>query len=99
MAKKLMTLLTLVAILSMLSISMVWAAPAQSGTSQTYIVLYKSQSVPKDAASSIAAAGGSLVYSYDQIGVAIAQSSNAAFSGNLAADAKVDGVSSTAGYG
>jgi subtilisin family serine protease len=98
MMKKLVTLLTLVAILSMLSVSMVWAAPAQSGTSQTYIVLYKSQSVPKDAASSISAAGGSLVYSYNQIGVAIAQSSSASFSANLSLNAKVEGVSSTADF-
>jgi hypothetical protein len=65
MAKKALTLLSIIAILSMFSISMVGAAPVQSGTAQTYIVLYKSQSVPNNAASSIAAAGGSLVYSYD----------------------------------
>jgi subtilisin family serine protease len=98
MAKKIVTLLTLIAILSMLSVSMVGAAPAQSGTTQTYLVLYKSQSVPSDAASSIAAAGGSLVYSYDKIGVAIAQSSSAAFSDNLSLNAKVEGVSSTADF-
>jgi subtilisin family serine protease len=99
MAKKFLTLLTIIAILSMFSISMAGAAPVRSGTAQTYVVLYKSQSVPSNAASSIAAAGGSLVYSYDQIGVAIAQSSNAAFSANLAADAKVEGVSSTTNFG
>jgi lantibiotic leader peptide-processing serine protease len=98
MAKKIVTLLTLVAILSMISVSLAGAAPAQSGTTQTYLVLYKSQSVPSDAASSIAAAGGSLVYSYNQIGVAIAQSSSAAFSDNLSLNAKVDGVSSTANF-
>lgn len=98
MAKKIVTLLTLVAILSMLSVSMVGAAPAQSGTTQTYMVLYKSQSVPSDAASSIAAAGGSLVYSYNQIGVAIAQSSSATFSDNLSLNANVEGVSSTANF-
>jgi subtilisin family serine protease len=99
MAKKALTLLSIIAILSMFSISMVGAAPVQSGTAQTYIVLYKSQSVPNNAASSIAAAGGSLVYSYDQIGVAIAQSGSAAFSANLSLDAKVEGVSSTANFG
>jgi lantibiotic leader peptide-processing serine protease len=99
MAKKFLTLLTIIAILSMFSISMAGAVPVQSGTAQTYVVLYKSQSVPSNAASSIAAAGGSLVYSYDQIGVAIAQSSSAAFSANLSADKKVEGVSSTANFG
>jgi subtilisin family serine protease len=99
MAKKFLTLLTIIAILSMFSISIAGAAPAQSGTAQTYVVLYKSQSVPSDAASSIAAAGGSLVYSYNQIGVAIAQSGSADFSTNLSLDAKVEGVSSTANFG
>jgi subtilisin family serine protease len=98
MMRKLVTLLTLVAILSMLSVSMVGAAPAQSDTTQTYVVLYKSQSVPSDASSSIAAAGGSLVYSYNQIGVAIAQSNSASFSANLSLNAKVEGVSSTAEF-
>jgi subtilisin family serine protease len=99
MAKKFVTLLTIIAILSMFSISMAGAAPVRSGTAQTYVVLYKSQSVPRNAASSIAAAGGSLVYSYDQIGVAIAQSSSATFSANLSKDSKVDGVSSTENFG
>ena len=99
MAKKALTLLSIIAILSMFSISMVGAAPVPSGTTQTYIVLYKSQSVPSDAASSITAAGGSLVYSYDQIGVAIAQSGSEAFSANLSLDAKVEGVASTANFG
>jgi subtilisin family serine protease len=98
MAKKLLTLLTLIAILSMFSISMAGAAPAQSGTAQTYVVLYKSQAVPSNAASSIAAAGGTLVYSYNQIGVAIAQSSRADFSAALSQDAKVEGVSATAKF-
>jgi subtilisin family serine protease len=99
MTKKLVTLLTLVTILSMLSISVVGAAPAQSGTVQTYMVLYKNQSVPSDAASSITAAGGSLVYSYDAIGVAIASSADPAFLGNLLTDSRIQGVSATAGFG
>jgi subtilisin family serine protease len=99
MAKKALTLLSIIAILSMFSISMVGAAPVKFGTAQTYVVLYKSQSVPSNAASSIAAAGGSLVYSYDQIGVAIARSGSEAFSANLSLDAKVEGVASTVNFG
>jgi lantibiotic leader peptide-processing serine protease len=91
-------MLTLISIRSMFSISMAGAVPVQSGTAQTYVVLYRSQSVPSNAASSIAAAGGSLVYSYNQIGVAIAQSGSAAFSANLSKDANVEGVSSSANF-
>src|SRR5689334_24568240 len=69
-----------------------------AGAAANYIVLYKSQAVPKDAASTIAAAGGSLVYAYDQIGVAIASSSNASFRDNLLKDTRVDNASATAGF-
>ena len=50
------------------------AAPAAFGSN--YVVLYKQQAVGADAASTIAKAGGSLVYSYPQIGVVIASSDN-----------------------
>ena len=73
------------------------AAGAASGDS--YIVLYKSQSVPADAAKTIQQAGGTLVYSYDQIGVAIAKSSDASFRSNLlAADKFVENAASTSGF-
>ena len=75
------------------------AEGAQAGTTQTYIVLYKQQAVPAGAASAIQKAGGTLVYSYDAIGVAIAESASSSFAGELAADNKVEGVSSTAGLG
>jgi subtilisin family serine protease len=75
------------------------AEGAQAGTTQTYLVLYKQQSVPAGAASAIQRAGGTLVYSYDAIGVAIAQSASASFRAKMAADKKVDGVSSTAAFG
>ena len=72
---------------------------AQAGSTQTYIVLYKQQAVPAGAASAIQKAGGTLVYSYDGIGVAIAQSASPSFGGKMAADKKVEGVSSTAAFG
>jgi subtilisin family serine protease len=72
---------------------------AQAGTTQTYVVLYKQQAVPAGAATAIQRAGGSLVYSYDSIGVAIAQSASPSFSSKIAADKKVEGVSSTAAFG
>jgi len=95
--KRAFGVLMLLALLSTaLPVSSVGAAP--TGPSQTYIVLYKGQSVPAGAAGAIASAGGTLVYSYGQIGVAIARSNDAAFSAKLLADSRIQGVSSTAGF-
>jgi len=71
---------------------------AQAGTMQNYIVLYGSSAVPADAAASIARSGGSLVYSYDQIGVAIARSDSSNFRANILKDNKVEGASATASF-
>ncbi len=71
---------------------------SSAGAAANYIVLYKGQAVPKDAASTISKAGGSLVYSYDQIGVAIARSSDASFRDNLLKDNRIDNASTTAGF-
>ena len=72
--------------------------PHSSADSLTYVVLYKSQSVSSDAESVIANAGGTLVYSYDKIGVVIAQSSDSSFAANLLLDSRVEGASATAGF-
>jgi subtilisin family serine protease len=74
------------------------ATSSSAGAAVNYIVLYKGTAVPKDAASTIAAAGGSLVYTYDQIGVAIARSDNTSFRDNLLKDTRVENASSTAGF-
>jgi lantibiotic leader peptide-processing serine protease len=71
---------------------------SSAGAGANYIVLYKGSAVPKDAAATIAAAGGSLVYSYDQIGVAIASSSDASFRQNLLKDSRIENASATAGF-
>jgi subtilisin family serine protease len=73
------------------------AAPGAGA--DTYLVVYKGSAVPADAAGSIARAGGSLVYSYDAIGVAIARSSSAAFRTNLVGDARVEGAALTSRFG
>ena len=73
--------------------------PARAATAQTYLVLYKSQAVPSDAANTISQAGGTLVYSYPQIGVVIASSDNTAFRDNLMLDNQIDGVSATTNFG
>jgi subtilisin family serine protease len=74
------------------------ATSSSAGAAANYIVLYKGQAVPKDAASGIAAAGGSLIYAYDQIGVAIARSDNSSFRDNLLKDNRIENASSTAGF-
>ncbi|HEX6291627.1 MAG TPA: S8 family serine peptidase [Herpetosiphonaceae bacterium] len=74
--------------------------PAQAaGTMQTYIVLYKAEAVPTDAAAIIARAGGELVHSYGEIGVVIARSDNAAFRSHLLADSRIENAAATTGFG
>jgi subtilisin family serine protease len=88
-----------VLLLTTVLVSSVGAAPSQAGLGETYVVLYRGNSVPADAAGAIAKAGGELVYSYDQIGVVIARSDNADFSANLQTTKSIEGVSATAGFG
>jgi len=73
-------------------------ALASSALAQNYVVLYKGNSVPADAANSIAKAGGTLVYSYSQIGVAIARSDSASFGAAMAQDSRVDTAAGTAAF-
>src|SRR5579864_2654969 len=70
-----------------------------AGTTQNYLVVYKSTNIPNDAASTIASAGGQLVTTYDQIGVALARSDNANFRAAMLANANVDDASATTGLG
>jgi subtilisin family serine protease len=74
------------------------AATVSAGTTQTYIVLYSQLAVPADASAAITRAGGTLVYSYDAIGVAIARSDNATFRANVMNDSRVEGAAATAGF-
>ena len=73
-------------------------ATVHASTAQTYLVLYKGQAVPAGAATTITNAGGTLVYSYDAIGVAIARSDNPSFRDNLLKDSRVNGAAATAGF-
>src|SRR6266516_3373593 len=66
------------------------------GASSAYLVLYKSQAVPADAAASVQQAGGTLVASYGAIGVAVVRSSSATFKSTLAQDSRIAAVSATA---
>jgi len=100
--KLVVTLGAIIALLSITQSPRLFAtsgAPvAHAATAQTYIVLYQSQAVPADAASTIAQEGGKLVYSYPQIGVVIASSDNTAFRASLMTDSRIDGVSATSAF-
>jgi subtilisin family serine protease len=74
------------------------ATSSNAGAAGNYIVLYRSLAVPNDAAATIAGAGGTLVYSYDQIGVAIARSESSSFRDNLLKDSRIENASATAGF-
>jgi subtilisin family serine protease len=78
---------------------MLLTAPvAIAGTDQTYVILYKSLAVPADAGDSVKSAGGTLVASYDSIGVVIARSADALFSSRIMSDSRVEGASATASF-
>lgn len=74
------------------------AMPAAAGA-ETYIVLYRQNALPAGAAGAIAAAGGTMVSGFAPIGVAVAQSDNAAFAANIKLDMNVQGAAATRGFG
>jgi subtilisin family serine protease len=69
------------------------------GAEQSYLVTYRAQSVPADAASRIAKAGGSVVAAYDAIGVVVARSNNTAFRDRVVSDTRVEGAAATTNLG
>lgn len=99
MSRRLVSVLSLLVILGALLVAAPQTALAQGAAAQNFVVLYKGQAVPADAGAAIAAAGGTLVYSYDKIGVAIARSGNAAFAATLAKDNRIEGVAATGRFG
>jgi subtilisin family serine protease len=99
MYKKLLNFLALFAVLGGMFLSAPRANPVRAEGEQTYLVLFKQEKVPADAGSAISAAGGSLVYSYNKIGVAIARSGSPEFRTNLLKDTRIEGAASTAGFG
>jgi subtilisin family serine protease len=90
--------MALILALSLISFAGPQPTPTQADAGETYIVLYKQEAVPADAARVIERAGGTLVYSYDQIGVTIAWSDNASFRDSLLKDKRVEGAAATAGF-
>ena len=73
-------------------------APASAVTPETYLVLAPEGKSTDKAAARVAAAGGTVVAAYDQIGVLVARSSSPAFA-ETASGAGVDAVASTTGLG
>jgi len=70
-----------------------------AASAETYVVLYKQAATPANATTTIERAGGSMIASYSEIGVVIAQSTNPSFRDNLIRDNRIDGVSATALFG
>src|SRR6266566_8220786 len=68
---------------------------AQAGLQQTYLVVYHNQSLPAGAAATISGAGGAVVATYGDIGVAVARSDSTTFRDNLMKDSRIEGVSAT----
>ena len=90
-----------VLVIALVAATMATIAPiANAGASGTFLVVYKGTAVPSTAEARIQAAGGSLVYSYPQIGVAVATSDNASFGATLrSSDNTVQGAVATAKFG
>lgn len=99
MSRRIMFLMLVAVLIGGMTIAPRSATVTQASTDQTYLVLYKQTSVPADAAAVIEKAGGSLAYAYTEIGVAIAHSSSSGFQNALLADKRIQGVSSTQGFG
>ena len=74
------------------------APAAASGPESTYLVLAPQGKSTKAAEARVAAAGGTVVAAYNQIGVLVAKSTNTAFAGAVAG-AGVESVASTDGLG
>ncbi|WP_214318552.1 S8 family peptidase [Nonomuraea sediminis] len=74
-------------------------ATAQTGSASTYLVLYSAGASTDGAKSAVEGAGGSLVASYSQIGVAVASSSDAGFATAMEQVKGVEAVAATTKFG
>jgi subtilisin family serine protease len=89
---------TSVAALGALALAGATMAPTSSSAASTttaettYLVLYHQNSVPSGLAAQLDRAGGTLVASYDAIGVAVARSTSSAFASTMRSDNRVEGV-------
>lgn len=98
-ARRIAQLALTATIASLLALPGAQAGPAdQTGSSQSYLLLYKKSDVPADVGAAVRKAGGMLVAAYDEIGVAVARSGNASFTETLERDSRIEGVAGTAGF-
>src|SRR3954464_13430866 len=75
------------------------AAPGgTTGPTENYLVLFKGNSSPANAASIVTGAGGTVVKDYAQIGVLVARSNNSAFGNTVRGNNRVEGASATTNY-
>jgi lantibiotic leader peptide-processing serine protease len=75
------------------------AAPSgTTGPTQTYLVLFKGNASPSNAAAIVTGAGGTVVKDYGQIGVLVARSDNSAFGDTVRANNKVEGAAATSTF-
>lgn len=68
------------------------AQASTSGSDQTYLVVYKAGASSSTAPSLVRGAGGTLVYNYDQIGVAVAKSNRTDFTSKMLVDSRIEAV-------
>src|SRR6266511_2562854 len=70
-------------------------ASATADASSNYVVLYREGASTSQAQGTIAAAGGTVLATYPQIGVLVARSSSAGFGATLRGNGNVEGVAAT----
>ena len=98
-SRKILAAALVLAATSLLAVGSGSIAPATAaGPDTTYLVLAPAGKSAEKAAARVAAAGGTVVASYDQIGILVARSSNPDF-GTVASGAGVEAVASTTGLG
>ena len=86
-------------IVALTLMSVISLSRLRAGVIQTYLVLYTHHAVPSNAETAIAEAGGMLVHSYPEIGVAIAKSDNLSFHTNLVSrNGDIFGAAATESY-
>ncbi len=73
-------------------------ATTQAGTDSTYLVLYQAGASTAGADGAVAAAGGTLVAAYPQIGVVVARSSSTGFAAAMGATRGVDSAVATGSF-
>src|SRR4030088_2446377 len=83
-------LLSAVACVAAVALPAVAVEASSTGPDQTFLVIYKDDASCANGASVVQGAGGTLVYNYDQIGVAVAKSNHTDFTTKVGADSLVE---------